>query len=540
MNTEPLDLTGSKILIVDDQLPTVDILRKTLESKGYRISLAPNGEFALELAARTEPDLILLDVQMPGISGFETCQRLKGEASTKDLPVIFITAHDETEHVLEGFRAGGVDYISKPFRTEEVLIRVETHLKNAQLTRVLVQKNIELQGEIERREQVEDALQTADEQLSIISQQEAERWGIPGFVTQSQMMADILANIRRLHQADTTSVLITGESGTGKEMIARAIHYGGPRSKGPFFTLNCSAIPPQLAESTLFGHLRGAFTGADTDKKGYFELAHNGTLFLDEIGNMPLELQVKLLRVLEYGVFTPVGSTEEKGTDVRVLSATNADLRAKIAAGEVREDLYYRLAGFEVNVPSLRERKEDIPLLAAHFLSRFATEMRVEKPTLREEALAALTAYPFPGNIRELRNIIERALIESGGVTIQPEHLHLTASPAMSARVADESSLIQQIIAGGSNGLHVIDVSQPKQPLWLHRLDASGAAYGLDIVQEQGGRVTYIADGRGGLKILKIDNPFDGTLTHHIPIDAIANDVGVEMGMPTSPLERMA
>ncbi|MBI1929038.1 sigma-54-dependent Fis family transcriptional regulator [Candidatus Poribacteria bacterium] len=448
MNQEQIDLTGSQILIVDDQLPTVDILRRTLEVKGYRISLAPSGEIALELAARTAPDLILLDLLMPGIDGFETCRRLKGHESSQEIPVIFITAHDETDRVIEGFRVGGVDYISKPFQTEEVLIRVETHLKNAQLTKALLQKNIELQQEIQRRKQAEDALQMADEQLTLISQQEAKRWGIEGFVSQSPTMSEILANIRRLHHNDTTRVLIQGETGTGKEMIARAIHYGGPRSKGPFFTLNCSAIPSGLAEATLFGHIRGAFTGAETDRKGYFELANNGTLFFDEIGEMPFELQAKLLRALENGVFMPVSGTHEKHTDVRILSATNVDLTAKIVAGKFREDLYYRLAGFVVTVPPLRERKEDIPLLVSHFLSRLATEMRVEKPALSEGALAALTSYPFPGNIRELRNIIERALIESGCRTIQPEHLHLTPRLTTSSSSADESSLIQEILAG--------------------------------------------------------------------------------------------
>lgn len=272
-----------------------------------------------------------------------------------------------------------------------MLIRIQTHLQISQLTKRLLetglelakanrelnQKNTELQREIQKREQAEwdrdqarEELQKADEQLAHLSQQEAEWWGIPGFVAQSRTMAEILARVRRLHHNDTTSVLITGESGTGKELIARAIHYGGPRAKGPFFTINCSAIPKELAESTLFGHVRGAFTGATTDKKGYFELASDGTIFLDEVGDMPLELQAKLFRVLEYGVFTPVGRTEEKQTHARILSATNADLPAKIAAGEFREELYFRLARFTVAVPPLRKRPEDIPLLISHFLDQ--------------------------------------------------------------------------------------------------------------------------------------------------------------------------
>jgi len=219
-----------------------------------------------------------------------------------------------------------------------------------------------------------------------------------------------------------TTVLITGESGTGKELIARAIHYGSFR-KGQFVPLNCSAIPSGLAESTLFGHVRGAFTGADTARKGCFELADGGTLFLDEIGDMPLELQAKLLRVLEDGYVTPVGADHPKRVDVRVLSATNADLQTKISEGKFRQDLYFRLAGFPVVVPPLRQRKEDILLLAHHFLSMWATEMGRPIPSLSSDAIEILASYAFPGNVRELKNIIERAIIESGGREIQPKHL---------------------------------------------------------------------------------------------------------------------
>ena len=393
---------------------------------------APSGEVALKIAARNLPDLILLDVLMPsGIDGFETCCQLKQNEETADIPVIFVTAKEEMENVVKGFRVGGVDYITKPFEREEVLVRVQTHLKISRLTKEVIQKNIELQREIDRREQAEDALQKADEQLSIISSREADRWGIAGFVGQSQTIREILQEIRQLHKTGTTNVLITGESGTGKELIARAIHFGGPRAKRSFTTVNCSAILRDLAESSFFGHTRGAFTGATTDKKGYFELADDGTLFLDEIGDMPLELQAKLLRVLEDGCVTPVGGTRENHVDVRILAATNADIQAKMAAGEFRSDLYYRLAGFTVTLPPLRERPDDIPLLASHFLNMFATEMGIETPALSQETLAALPTYPFPGNVRELKNIIERALLESGGGTIQPQHLHFLHAHAL-------------------------------------------------------------------------------------------------------------
>ena len=431
MAKDQIDLTGASILIVDDIPTNLNILRKALEPEGYDISVAPNGEVALKIATRASLDLILLDVVMPGIDGFETCRQLKQNESTQDIPVIFVTAaRDETESIVEGFRVGGVDYITRPVEKEELLVRVKTHLKINRLTKKLLQKNRELQQEITKREQAENALQTADEQLSMISHREAERWGIEGFVGQSKTIGKILSDIRKLHHAGTMPVLITGESGTGKELIARAIHFGGPRAKGPFIPVNCSAIPHDLAESTLFGHVRGAFTGANKDRKGYFELANDGTLFLDEIGDMPIGLQAKLLRVLEDGCVIPVGGMREKRVDVRILAATNVDLQPKIAEGTFRNDLYYRLAGFTVDAPPLRDRKEDIPLLAHHFLRMFATEMGMEVPLLSTETLAALEAYHFPGNVRELKNIIERALIESGGAEIQPEHLHFIHTSA--------------------------------------------------------------------------------------------------------------
>ena len=419
-----------KVLIVDDNTANLKILRDALEPEGYIILGASNGEDALRIAPRALPDIILLDIMMPGIDGYEVCRRLKRNKLTSHIPVIFITIKEKEESLIKGFQVGGVDYITKPFKKEELLIRVKTHLENSRLTRELLQKNRELQQEIERREQAEeareqaeDALQKADEQLSMISQQEAKRWGIDAFVGKSETIKSILDEVRQLQSASATSVLIVGESGTGKELIARAIHFGSERAKGPFIPVNCSAIPSELAESLLFGHIRGAFTGANTSRKGCFELADGGTLFLDEIGDMPIELQPKLLRVVEDGCVMPVGGKHEKRVDVRILAATNADLTKKIAEKSFREALYFRLAAVTVPVPPLRERKEDIPLLIEHFLMMFAQEMGIQ-PALSTEARKALEAYRFPGNVRELKNIIENALIKSGGSVIEPEHLH--------------------------------------------------------------------------------------------------------------------
>ncbi|ETW97638.1 MAG: hypothetical protein ETSY1_21840 [Candidatus Entotheonella factor] len=431
-----------EILIIDDLSSNRALLQQTLEPQGYDIIAVPSGEIGLSIAEQSRPDLILLDIIMPaGMDGLETCRRLKANPATQEIPVIFITARDDEASIEAGFEAGAVDYITKPYRKKEIQLRVETHLKISQLNRSLQRQNLELKAEISRREQAElernaavDAQQRSDEHLRHLSHQEAQHWDIEGFIGQSPTLARILDTVRRLQKTGITiNVLITGESGTGKELIARAIHSGGSRSHGAFIPVNCAAIPTHLAESTFFGHVRGAFTGADTRRQGCFELADGGTLFLDEASEMPLDLQAKLLRVLEDGVITPVGSAQSRQVDVRVLTAANADLHSKISAGAFREDLYFRLARMTVEVPPLRTRQEDIPLLAQHFLATFATDMGRKHVNLSPAALAQLQDYDFPGNVRELKNIIERALIESENDTIQPEHLHFIHRTAGSA-----------------------------------------------------------------------------------------------------------
>jgi transcriptional regulator with GAF, ATPase, and Fis domain len=295
-----------------------------------------------------------------------------------------------------------------------------------------------------RRQQAETALKAADEQLSSISAQEAEHWGLSSFVGNSKTLKKILHDVRRLQNFSSVNVLITGESGTGKELVARALHFGSTRSAGPFVPVNCVAIPSELAESMFFGHTRGAFTGATMDRKGYFELADGGTLFLDEIGDMPALLQAKLLRVLEDGCITPVGASREKKVDVRVVAATNADLDLQLETGKFRRDLYFRLAQFPVVLPPLRDRREDIPLLARHFLQLFATEMGIATTAIGPDALSMLSQYHFPGNVRELKNIIERGLIESGGEAVRSHHIHLgraTSVPVAPSFVTNAESM---------------------------------------------------------------------------------------------------
>ncbi len=421
---------GDTILIVDDFQPNRLVLRGALGAAGYRVLQAESGEEALRIAHDKGPDLVLLDVMMPGMDGFETCRRLKADETTRAIPVVFTTSRDESASVVEGFRVGGADYISKPFSNEELLVRIETQLKLGHLLTELNRKNYELEEEVARRRALHQERDQLADQLSRLSVHEAKRWGVEGFVGNSETLRKILGEIGRLQQAGTTSVLVQGESGTGKELVARAIHFGSPRAEGPFVPVNCSAVPRELAESLFFGHTRGSFTGADRDRAGYFELAHNGTLFLDEIGDMPLELQATLLRVLEDGKVLPVGAGQEREVEVRVIAATNADLQDQVEAGNFRRDLYFRLAAFLIEVPPLRHRAEDIPPLVDYFLDMLAVEMGKSKPAFSASALQALVNYEFPGNVRELKNIIERALIESAGEEIGPEHLNLRRARA--------------------------------------------------------------------------------------------------------------
>ncbi len=431
MNEPPPLPSEGTVLVVDDLAANRDLLRQTLEPLGYEILTAPDGETALKAALRSQPDVILLDVLMPGLDGFETCRRLKQVQATCTIPVVFITARDDSAAVIEGFRAGGVDYLIRPFQAAEVVARVRTHLNQRRMTRDLQARDEQLRAmderfvrEQQRREQAEASLERVDAQLSLLSQQEARRWGVEALVGRSPPIARLLAEIRKIQTLPSTPVLVIGESGTGKELVARAIHFGSARGRAPFVAVNCSAVPADLADSLFFGHVKGAFSGATHPSKGYLEQAHRATLFLDEIGDMPLALQAKLLRVLEDGVLRPVGAASEHRVDVRVVAATNADLQEGIAAGAFRSALYFRLAHAVQGIPPLRERREDIPLRAAHFLEILGSEMGLHPAHFTPEANAALEQYDYPGNVRELKNLIERALIESGSAEILPEHLH--------------------------------------------------------------------------------------------------------------------
>jgi DNA-binding NtrC family response regulator len=443
---------GGKVLVVDDAIENLNLLAAILEGEGLEVMGAPSAEVALQLVRRSAPDLAILDILMPGIDGLTLCQML-GESTPRRLPVIFVSGREDTETIVKAFAVGAVDYITKPIQEREVIARVGCHLKIARLQaeletrhQALLAANKRLEEQIQRRERAEAELTRADERASLLREQEAARWGVDGFVGQSPAMRHTCDEVQRLAAFTRTHVLILGESGSGKELVARALHRGGPRREGPFIAVNCSAIPLELAESTFFGHVRGAFTGASNDRKGCFDLADHGTLFLDEIADLPPLLQAKLLRTLEDGTFSPVGSAREHKSDVRIVCATHADLEVRAREGAFRQDLYFRLAQYTVRVPPLRERREDIPLLVQHFLRLFSTDMNMRCPEVTADALDRLVQHDFPGNVRELRNISERALIVSGGGQIERRHIELGgAAAAGSVRAALETLNLDEV-----------------------------------------------------------------------------------------------
>ena len=419
------------LLLVDDKPENLDVLVSHLGDLGYELAVALSGEDALDIVTKQIPSLILLDVMMPGIDGFNTCLALKKQSETQDIPVIFMSALVDIDSKVLGFSVGGVDFITKPFQREEVLARINAHLTIVRQRQLLQSQNSslnalnqKLEAQINKTEQVEKALSIVDSKLSSLSQKEAKQWGIHTFVGNSPSIINLLEEVRSLQFVDKTNVLVLGESGTGKELISRAIHFGSKRSDKPFVAVNCAAIPVELADAEFFGHTKGAFTGAVSNRNGHFVDANGGTLFLDEIGDMPLGLQAKLLRVLEDGMVTQVGGGKSTKVNVRIVAATNMNLQQKVQDKSFRQDLYFRLAGYVIKLPPLRNRIDDIPLLSQHFLALLAKEMGREPSVISDEAMTKLKHYSFPGNIRELKNLVEHALISSRGAVIAANHFH--------------------------------------------------------------------------------------------------------------------
>lgn len=417
------------ILLVDDTLENLNFLITCLEETGFRIAVARSGKEALERVAYAVPDLILLDVMMPpGMDGFETCRRLKANAAFKEIPVIFMTVASDIIDKMQGFEVGGVDYMTKPVQPEEVVARIRTHLTIRELQQelqarnaLLQEKNEQLHQEIAIRKQTEDALhqskfhvielkherdQLAQENITLRTGM-GERYKFGDLIGRSAAMQQVYVEIVQAAASDA-NVLICGESGTGKEIAARTIHQLSARQKYPFVPINCGTVPETLFEREFFGHCKGAFTDATMDKPGYFDQAHGGTLFLDEVAELPPALQVKLLRALEYKEYIPLGSTQNKHVDVRIISATNKDVKAYLREGLIRKDFFYRIRILVITLPPLRERREDIPLLIEHFLKLYAGE--TAHAAIPGKLLSALCGYDWPGNVRELQNELQRYL----------------------------------------------------------------------------------------------------------------------------------
>jgi DNA-binding NtrC family response regulator len=385
------------ILVVDDEPLNVELLEQELHDAGYRTASAESGERALELAAGRQPDLILLDVMMEGIDGYETCRRLKGAQATGTIPVIFLTALSDSFEKVRGFGAGAVDYVTKPFDAEELLARVRTHIAlRRQIEGVRHARRAEAGSEI---------------------------------IGESAAMARVRERIAQVAPTDST-VLIQGETGTGKELVARAVHAASSRRTRPLVSVNCAALPRELVESELFGHEKGAFTGATQQRRGRFELAEGGTLFLDEVGELPAEAQAKLLRVLQEREFERVGGSRSLRADVRLVAATNRDLQEQVTAGVFRADLFYRLNVFPIQLPPLRERLEDIPRLVQSLADKAARRLGCELEAVSPAFIESARAHAWPGNIRELENAIERSLIMSGGRLLDGADLFTPLSPA--------------------------------------------------------------------------------------------------------------
>jgi NtrC-family two-component system response regulator AlgB len=394
-----------RVLVIDDEESIRKMLRVCLEGAGYRVTLAANGEAGVAAAKRAPPDLALVDLRLGGMDGIAVTRALAQEAPTA--AVVIMTAYATIDNAVDAMRAGAADYLPKPFTPAQVLHAVH---------------------------KVADAARLRSELAELRS---APHRGVhPRFDTRSAALRDALLIATKVATTDATALLL-GETGTGKGLLARHIHALSPRADRPFVTVNCAVISPSLIENELFGHAKGAFTGADGSRVGHVEATGNGSLFLDEVGDLPREAQGKLLRLLEEHEYVRVGDTEPRRSDARVIAATHRDLRAAVTAGAFREDLFYRLNVVAIRVPALRERREDIPDLAAAIVADLSAQHRREALRLEPMTLAALDAYRWPGNVRELVNVLERAVILSAGSAITPDLLPEELRAAAPAQVVD-------------------------------------------------------------------------------------------------------
>src|SRR5437016_6410791 len=441
----------ARILVADDEDSLRWVLEKGLRQAGYEVVAVKDGTSALE-AFEAEPfDVVFLDVRMPGVDGLTALGRLREIRG--DACVVVMTAHGTMDTAIQAMQRGAYDYLGKPFDLDEVLLLTERALTARRLTQEVMRLKSGLQ----------------------------EVWEFGAIIGRHPRMQEVYKTIGRIASSDVT-VLLRGESGTGKELVARAIHHYSRRAGRPFVAVSCAAIPAPLLESELFGHERGAFTDAKERKLGKFELAHGGTMFLDEVGDMPPELQTKLLRALQERSFERVGGQEPIRVDVRILAATNRELEALIKEGKFRDDLYYRLNVVELPLPPLRERRRDIPLLVDHFLAKYADDLGVR--IVAPEALDRLVGYEWPGNVRELENVMQRAMVMATGGVVMPEHLPIgevsaAASVAVDATLEDviERRLldcVRGLRARASANLYDLMTSLVEKPLFRAGLREPG------------------------------------------------------------------
>jgi len=409
-------------LVVDDEAAMRDLLRIVLEKEGHEVLTANDGVTGLSLATSRDPDLVISDIKMPGLDGVGLLAGLRQQG--RGMPVIMITAYADSESAIQAMKQGAYDYLTKPFKMDEIKLVI--------------------------RRALEEATRRAEKEP--ISPEPVDEPALRGIIGRGPRMVELYKLISRVALVDS-SILITGESGTGKELVARTIHYNSPRGDKPFVAINCGAIPEELLESELFGHVKGSFTGAIAHKTGLFEVAGGGTVFLDEVAEMSPGLQVKLLRFLQDHRFRRVGGTEDIEVDIRTIAATNKDPAQVIRAGAFREDLYYRLNVISIEMPPLRDRREDIPLLAANFLSVFAARAGRSAMHIAPEAMEILTAYSWPGNVRELENVMERAVALAATDEVYPDNLppnlmQPAASPLPQTwEVPPEGLNLEQVIA---------------------------------------------------------------------------------------------
>jgi len=438
-------MPDAPILIVDDDPSQRRLIEFWLQEEGYSTIMATDGKSGLQLFEERSPKLIITDLRMPGIDGLDLLGRVKG--IDQDVPVILITAFGTVANAVDAMKLGAADYILKPLIPEELKLSVRRALEHKQL--------------VDENQYLRDFAETA--------------FRFENLVGNSRKMRDVFEVAAQVARRDST-VLLLGESGTGKELLAKAIHQNSPRSKKPFVTINCGAIPENLIESELFGHRKGSFTGALTDRVGKFEAANEGTVFLDEIGDLSPSLQIRLLRVIQEREIDKIGYPQPIRVNVRIIAATHRNLRTMVEDAQFREDLFYRLSVVTINLPSLRERKEDIPLLIDHFLKKHCARYQIPALSISDEALEALMGHNWPGNVRELENVIEHLVVLGKGDVIKPEHL----PPEVRQTKSRVSSISLKLPEQGIS-LEEVEKEILLQALEKHHWNQTTAARYLDI-----------------------------------------------------------